>query len=780
MTREFQIYQGAEPQAPQVGGVQVPHFANIPQNGAAVDAAIGDARDLTVSLRRLHDLGLQQRVAQERERIRTEMDVEMQQAAALPLGSAESLFRADGSVNQDRYDAIVAKYWGECDKIEPGEFALGENAARYAGEQEEERNGLALRMMKFAALKTIDNTRKAFADNLRLAEGKGDWGAARKLVEDARGCLLNDAEADAELLRLGRGRLRKVSGHAGDGGTARVNIGGTGYRGLSAALRAQQVRDGYRDEPGGQEPETEAMGQAEQEEPLGQAAGDGGLKPPASNIGEASPVAEVAAADEGEDDFEGVLRSMGQGELDGLTGLWVNDGAIARAEREDGTVAFAAASPAAPAAVERVAAVADAQGGINPEAARAMVARIAMDAVAQDDTATAEQVCRLFDGSGVYEAMGDGDEDVGKLRVTAVAEEMVKRGRQGSLVLNQQEVKRVVDAAVAEDSFGEGSEWKVMERLQPPVAPDKKWDKPDDEAERKRWFALFGVYKKYRDRFNPQHGEGDADKDEFAEKAANFWRWYMGGSHVYKDLKEAETDAARDWYCAKAFEALLGHASVGKDGKAGYGSYAGDVAVLRDVLQQRPPRNLGAEERLRMLESRERDDEARSAKFRQRAKDDYARLQEMKRATAENSEKSKKDKDREAAREQKAFEAEEKRAAAVAQRKMAVARSVPRLAEWVWNGSDGADGEMPACSVPEDEYKRLVEELGYDGSQVVYVQVDGAKIQVTGTNKRGRMELNTAAVAKVQKKPNVKKGETWKYRGNLGYSYYFKNVSANN
>ena len=113
-------------------------------------------------------------------------------------------------------------------------------------------------------------------------------------------------------------------------------------------------------------------------------------------------------------------------------------------------------------------------------------------------------------------------------------------------------------------------------------------------------------------------------------------------------------------------------------------------------------------------------------------------------------------------------------------RKRNVARALPRRAEWVWDGEEDADGEMPACTLPEEEYKRLVEELGYDGTQVVYVQVQGAKIQVTGANKQGRMLLNTAAVAKVQKKPNVKKGERWKYEGNLGYSYYFKNVSANN
>ncbi|MBQ6941657.1 MAG: glucosaminidase domain-containing protein [Akkermansia sp.] len=210
MTRQFQEYHGAAPQSAQVSGKQVPYFGGIPQNGAAVDAAIGEVQELGVKIARLHDLGLQQRVTQERERIRTEMDVEMQQAADVAWGSEESLFRKDGSVNSDRYDAIVAKYWEECDRIEPGEFKLGENAVRYAGEQEAMRNDIALGMMKFTALKTLENTRKAFSDNLELAVGREDWEAARGLVEDARGSLLNDTEAEIELLKLDQGEFLQV------------------------------------------------------------------------------------------------------------------------------------------------------------------------------------------------------------------------------------------------------------------------------------------------------------------------------------------------------------------------------------------------------------------------------------------------------------------------------------------------------------------------------------------------------------------------------------------
>ena len=209
MSREFQVYQGAEPTAPQVHVQQVPSFGGMPHNGAAVDAAIGEVQELGVKMGRLHDLGLQQRVTQERERIRSEMDVEMRQAADVAWGSEGSLFRKDGSVNSDRYDAILAKYWGQAEAISPGEFTLRENAVRYAGEQEALRNDMALGMMKFTALRSLENTRQVFSDNLKLAVGREDWEAARGLVEDARGSLLNDTEAEIELDRISRGAFEQ-------------------------------------------------------------------------------------------------------------------------------------------------------------------------------------------------------------------------------------------------------------------------------------------------------------------------------------------------------------------------------------------------------------------------------------------------------------------------------------------------------------------------------------------------------------------------------------------
>ena len=208
--REFQVYNGALPQAPQVRVSQVPGVGELPDHSRAVAAALDGVQEVGVRLGRLHDLGVQQRVTQQRNRLRSDLDVALQRAAAAPMGSEESLFRADGSVNQDRCDALVARFRDGCDRMDVGEFWLRENAARFAGEQEVEREGVADRVGQFAVLKSIERTRKAFADNLELAVGREDWGAARGLVEDARGALLSDAEAGVELQRIDRDEAQQV------------------------------------------------------------------------------------------------------------------------------------------------------------------------------------------------------------------------------------------------------------------------------------------------------------------------------------------------------------------------------------------------------------------------------------------------------------------------------------------------------------------------------------------------------------------------------------------
>lgn len=764
MSREFQVYNGAAPQSAQVQAKQVPYFGNIPQNGAAVDAAIGEVQELGVQVGRLHDLGLQQRVTQERERIRSEMEVEMRQAADVAWGSEESLFRKDGSVNSDRYDAIVAKYWGQAEAISPGEFALGENAVRYAGEQEALRNDIALGMMKFTALKSLENTRKAFTDNLELAVGREDWEAARGLVEDARGSLLNDTEAEIELLRLKRGQLRAVSRSAGYGYPASVNVGGTEYSGLSAALAMEDARGGTND------PST-PIGYAEAGEVRGANLNNGGES--TQEIVEAAPVP-------GQDMRE-ALTLMPQEEFGGVSDAFSFGARVLTLPQNDGGVSVSAA-PYAPECVQRVAAHGNVHGGVDAEQARMMVARIALDAVADNPGVTDAQVLSMFDDAGIYEAMGEGDAAVGKERCRSIVAEMVARGGADTDKLSMTAIEPMIRAHMSSQAFAESREWGRMAALNPGLEDDDdEWDKSDlDDAGRKRWFALYDVYRKYRREYMPT-AAGEPDKDEFEEHAQRFYRWYMKTKYV--ELRRADMAAAKDWYTMRVAMELRSKAYVDAEGSGvRYAGYGHDVQVAREVLRGMPPSSLGADELVAAGVEMQRRDEVRSEAFRRAARGDYEALRGLKRDFAESGDRAKKEREREAQREareaERAARAEERRAEREAARRLFVARSASREAEWVWDGQNAPDGAQPGCLLPEAEYRRLHDELGFDGSQVVYVQVNGARVLVTGVSKSGRLELNAPAVAKVQKKPNSRKGESWKTRGRLGFSYYFRSVEA--
>lgn len=746
MSREFQVYNGAAPQSAQVQAKQVPYFGNIPQNGAAVDAAIGEVQELGVKIGRLHDLGLQQRVTQERERIRSEMEVEMRQAADVAWGSEESLFRKDGSVNSDRYDAIVAKYWGQAEAISPGEFALGENAVRYAGEQEAMRNDIALGMMKFTALKSLENTRKAFSDNLELAVGREDWEAARGLVEDARGSLLNDTEAEIELLRLKRGQLRASSRAAGYGYPASVNVGGTEYSGLSAALAMEDARGGANLNNGGESTQ---------------------------EVVEAAPV-------QGQD-MRGALTLMPLEEFGGVSDAFSFDARVLTLPQNDGGVSVSAA-PYAPECVQRVAAHGNAHGGVDAEQARMMVARIALDAVADNPGVTDAQVLSMFDDAGIYEAMGEGDAAVGKERCRSIVAEMVARGSADTDKLSMTAIEPMIRAHLSSQAFAESREWGRVAALNPGLeADDDEWDKSDlDDAGRKRWFALYDVYRKYRQEYMPT-ADGEPDKDEFEEHAQRFYRWYRNTK--YTELRRADMAAAKDWYTMRVATELRSKAYVDAEGNGvRYAGYGHDVQVAREVLRGMPPASLGADELVAAGVEWQRRDEVRSEAFRRAARGDYEALRGLKRDFAESGESAKKERERKAQREareaERAARAEERRAEREAARKLYVARSAPREAEWVWDGQNAPDGAQPGCLLPEAEYRRLHDELGFDGSQMVYVQVNGARVLVTGVSKSGRLELNSPAVAKVQKKPNSRKGESWKTSGRLGFSYYFRSVEA--
>lgn len=743
MTRQFQEYHGAAPQSAQVSGKQVPYFGGIPQNGAAVDQALGQLAGTAERFAELHDQGVKQRATQERNKLRAEMDTELADAASQAWGTDESLFRKDGSVNTDRCDAIVAKYRERNQSVSPGDFLLDRNGAQHWHDQELEHEDIGLRVMKFASRQSLENVRTAFEDNYENAVLRQDWDGAARLVDDVCGSLLTSTQAENRKLKLQQMRLREVARAARASEPVTVNVGGSEYTGLSAALAMEAARNG-------------------------EMAADA-----ADEAGEAAPVFDAAPA----------AKRMPENEFGEVTdGLTFNNRVVSF-EREGGGTDVRC-DVTAPECVQRVAAHGNAHGGVDADQARMMVARITLDAVADNPMATGSQLMAMFDDAGIYEAMGAGDANVGKERCRAIVDEMVARGRGDTDKLATGAIKPMISVHLASREFAESREWGRVKAADPRRKKDgdswEAWDKSDlDDAERKRWFALYEVYGKYRKEFKPD-AEGELDKDEFEENAQAFYRWYM--NEKYGELKRADEAAAEDWYMMRMATDLREKVYADADKGAKYTGYSHDVQVAREVLRTLPPQNLGADELVAASVQAQKQDALRSAAFRKAAAADYEKLRGLKQSKAANSEAAARKREREQkAEERKAEKAArdaEKQAEKIAARKLFVARSAPREAEWKWDGKNAPDGALPGCKIPEAEYKRLVEELGYDGSQQVYVQVNGARIQVVGVSKSGKVELNAPAAAKVQKKPNSKKGERWKTGGSLGYSYYFKSTEA--
>ncbi len=194
MSREFQVYQGAEPQAPQVHVQPMPGFGGLPRHGREVDLAIAGLERAAEGWARIQDLGAAQRVEAERNRNRNEMETELQTAANADWSSDEALFRSDGTLNQDTYERIVSKYRGKNEEIQAS-FLLRDNSVRFKVAAEEEAEDINVRAAKFVALKQIANARDVFQSNYNLALEQGRYDDAAYYAGEAGACgVLNPAQ----------------------------------------------------------------------------------------------------------------------------------------------------------------------------------------------------------------------------------------------------------------------------------------------------------------------------------------------------------------------------------------------------------------------------------------------------------------------------------------------------------------------------------------------------------------------------------------------------------
>ena len=663
--------------------------------------------------------------------------------AAAP-GTKLSLYRADGELDESKLEQLQFRAQDEEAQIRP-KFWSPQRLARYEKEYQDFESTSRVHEQGLIRAHRLEAVRRAGEAALDEAEKAGDLqGYQAELRNQVEAGVLMEREARVKMMGYQQRQLRELARLADMGTPATINVGGTEYSGLSASLAMADARE------------------------LG-------------SEGDAISSPEIEQG--GSFDAGRVLTLMPENEFGKVSDSFSNDFRLFVKPGKNGAEDVQCRTTA-PECVQRVAAYGKAHGGIDADQARMMVSRISLDAVADNPMVTDSQLMSMFDNAGIYEAMGAGDVDVGKERCRAIVDEMVARGRGDTDKLATGAIKPMISAHLASREFAESREWGLVKTLNPRRKKDgdswDSWDKSDmDEAERQRWFALYEVYGKYRKEFKPD-AEGTLDKDEFEENAQAFHKWYM--DEKYSELKRADEAAAEDWYLMRMATDLRAKVYADADKGAKYAGYSHDVQVAREVLRTMPPQNLGVDELVAASVQAQKQDALRSEAFRKAAAADYAKLRDLKQSEAANSEAAARKREREQAAEkrkaEKAAREEEKRAERAAARKLFVARSTPREAVWKWDGQNAPDGAQPGCLIPESEYKRLHEELGYDGSQLVYVYVNGARVLVTGVSKSGNIELNAPAVAKVQKKPNSRKGERWKTRGTLGYSYYFKSTEA--
>ncbi len=498
-------------------------------------------------------------------------------------------------------------------------------------------------------------------------------------------------------------------------------------------------------------------------------------------------------------DSSGVLKLMDPTEYEAALNSWSPFCNVSMETREDGST-YWKAQDGSPEAVERMAAHANEQGGASENDCKMVVANLTLQAAHDNPHATPEQILKMFESSPIFATLGGGDAEQGKVKALAIVQEFSERARLGTSKLTTDNIERMVDAKLAAGEVYQNRDWARMEKftralfaLQGWEEPTRKtaqefagaipdgstWKKPSEKDTRGLavWYELQEIYKKYRPQFRP--GAKEMGNGDFKKEVVPFVKWFMGDSHIYQDRKREDLAAAKDWYLAETAYELRKNLSVDNDGKAQYGGYNSDVMLVQDVLKRELPEDLGVDAYRRKMDVDEKNNIETSKSFRRKAEAASEKLIQMKADYAVNvKEKQKKEEQvqKKAEREEeKRLRAEEKAKETAEKRRLGMERARPRQSGWQWNRTPSADGAGPTCTIPREQFEELTEKLGYDGSQVLYLRVGNTNVQVTGVNKKGVIELNGAALQKVQPRP--KKGQKWRQNGKLEYSYYFKNAN---
>lgn len=731
---------------------------------------------------------------------------EVQRRLNLPDGHDEAFFDRSGNIRQTQIQNLNDEVSKRLDGIgaqilDPVRRQQMQVKAGLAGARLLDSLGETYQRVQREKLET------SWRDALDLARARGNQGEAVGLINrGVESGIITPERGELLKLRLDGERLRGLGVASRGAGVAPVlTVGGREYSGASAALALCEGAENMQGAEGRPVQTTEEVFGSEQTEPKPE-----GEQEPTATVDETAALTLSSTAvlpreseagaitlqpyqDPGRVDtitlqpveFENAIDAIVRqpaSEFAQMIDDLTYDNHILTVPDRMGNPQFSC-RPTAPAAVQRVVAEAQETGEINPESCRSMVARLTMDAVAENPSATTEQIMKLFDKAGIYEALGGGDAAAGQLRTRAIVEEMRQRTNAGTTNVNLPTIQAMVAERINRPNFFRGHAfydvWRNNPRLKKANGEYPDWDYPDNFEAQQAWSSILRVYKEYRRDFNPSlpilahslTAEDLHDKyvEEFEESAGEFIEWYM--REMYQEEKKEAEQAATDYYMGAITEALRNNLSVDASGRATYGGYASEVSLAMHTLMTELPERPQDEVLTRLERTAEEGDATRSQALRLIAQRDYERLGRMREAHSANSARAA----REAEKQQSdAAKAEEREAA----RRLHVARSTPRQRGWAWDRQNAPDGEQPMCTIPVAEYERLRDELGYDGSQLVYIRVGSTKVLVAGTNDTERIQLNTPAVMKIQPRPNQRRNERWRTRGDLGYSYVFSSTEA--
>lgn len=823
------------PQAPQQQFARVPEMPRVQMQGQQLDAALDAGLRAIDQYADLHDFGVRQETEHALRQNELEMQKDFERRSSLAPGAEGSFYTAEGMINEDAVMAFTDK-WQQKNREISRPFWKRENAMRGDDDILVHNDKVASDIGLSLLRQESDRRAAVFRDNFDLAMAQNDTDGANRIVDDAVASgQITQTRGQLMKLQIGRSALRRRISNGGP-----INIGGTDYDGDSAALAIAAARDNTtfipRDDDVSQAfsaqdlslevppvaftPDSVPAPGAIPGTAADFSAGGDFTLPSSGNT--VNPVTLDAVTGENQEainqnftltrsdsmtmpeqrsvpapvlpgeswqqgDFAGIVRSLPMRDALSIQDSLSQNTGIFRDDLPDGSTLFSCRASANN-ATQRVVAVANKEGEINPETARSMVANIAISAIYDNPDATASSVVSMFEDSGVFEALGSGDPEIGRNLASGIVREFFERGKTGTTKLNLQAIQTRVNNFVSSSAFGKDTlwEWKMMESLRPPYNEDGRFDKPDDDIGRAHWFSLYRVYEKYRDEFNPKQAFKPLQKDEFEENAHAFYQWYMG--KTYSKQKKEYQEAASDWYMARIGDALVDNLSVSDEGKAEYGSYASDLALVDSILDGenggatlRMPRDFGVEAMREEARTSEKKLEDRRSVFRKKAEADYSAIRELKQLRESENQRKKEEKEMEKdikkalddlhdEQKKKREKAEENEM----RRSIRRARMQTRNCSWVWDGKND-DSSPPFCYIPESEYRDLIEKMGYDGMENVYVRVNGYSIPVIGSTTGKYIRLNTAATMKVQAKSRSRRrhADNLQTRGTLGFTYSF-------